>query len=48
MLLTEYYLDIQIKEGEIGRAADMYTERKERSVEGFDGENLGKETTCNT
>jgi hypothetical protein len=35
----EYSVCINIKEAEIDVATDMYIERKERSVEGFGGEN---------
>jgi hypothetical protein len=30
---------LKVQEGEMGGATDMYTDRKERSFEGFGGEN---------
>jgi len=39
VLWKEYSLDIKIQEDEMGGATDMCTERKERSFEGFGGEN---------
>ena len=44
-LLTNYYLRDQIKEDEVGSAGGMY-EGEDISVQGFDGENWRKETTC--
>jgi hypothetical protein len=39
VLWKEYSLGIKIQEDEMGGAADMCTERKYRSFEGFGGEN---------
>jgi hypothetical protein len=39
VLWKEYSLGIKIQEDEMGGAIDMYTERKERSFEGFGWEN---------
>jgi len=39
VLWKEYSLGIKIQEEEMGGATDVYTERKERSFEGFGGEN---------